>query len=46
MGFGSYAVMPITGGIAFGWLIISVVESIVAGILAASIYKPARAPAA
>lgn len=46
MGFGSYMAMPITLGIAFGWFLIKLVESIVAGILVASIYKPARGPAA
>ncbi|MFH1680038.1 MAG: hypothetical protein ABIH26_05265 [Candidatus Eisenbacteria bacterium] len=46
MGFGSYAAMPITGGIAFGWFFITVVEFVVAGILVASIYRPERAPAA
>jgi hypothetical protein len=46
MGFGSYSTMPITAGIAFGWFLITIVESIVAGILTVSIYKPVRAPAA
>lgn len=29
MGFGSYSTMPITLGIAFGWFLITIVESIV-----------------
>ncbi len=46
MGFGSYSTMPITLGIAFSWFLITIVESIVAGILAAMLYKPVRAQAA
>ncbi|MBM3320636.1 MAG: hypothetical protein FJY73_08180 [Candidatus Eisenbacteria bacterium] len=43
MGFGSYSAMPITGGVAFGWFFITLIEFLVAGVLVASIYKPEKA---
>lgn len=42
MGLGTYTVMPITGAIAIGWFLITVVECVVAGIVTVSIYRPAR----
>ena len=45
MSLGTYMSMPITGGIATAWLIYTVVDTIILGILAAVLYKPTVAAA-
>lgn len=43
MGFGTYVMIAIPLCLALEWLIVSLVEMLVAGILLAAIYKPAAA---
>jgi hypothetical protein len=43
MSLGTYSSMPITGTIAIGWFVYGVIETIILGILAALLYKPAAA---
>ncbi len=44
MSLGTYASMPITAGIAWGWFIYGVIEMALLGIIAALLYKPAETP--
>ncbi|GAB4373434.1 MAG: hypothetical protein Kow0042_17370 [Calditrichia bacterium] len=44
MSLGTYAVQPITFGIAAGWFIFMLIEIVILGIIAALIYRPAEAP--
>ncbi len=45
MALGSYASMPMPFSLAVGWFVYGVIETIILGILAALIYKPASATA-
>ncbi|MDP6776200.1 MAG: hypothetical protein QGI83_05505 [Candidatus Latescibacteria bacterium] len=45
MGLGTYSVMPIPGNLAVVWLIGTIVEGVVAGIITAAIVKEAPAEA-
>jgi hypothetical protein len=45
MSIGTYASMPVTGTIAWAWLLGTLVESVLAGAVVARLYKP-PAPAA
>jgi hypothetical protein len=45
MSLGTYASMPITGGIAAAWFIYGVIDITILGILAAVLYKPVAAAA-
>jgi hypothetical protein len=40
MSLGTYMSMPITGGIAVAWLIYTIIEITILGVLAAVLYKP------
>ncbi len=46
MGFGTYSVMPIPIGLAWGWFIGTVVETVVAGLLVGAIVNPSSEAAA
>ena len=43
MALGTYGSFPITPGIAWGWFLGGMVGNILAGILVAAVYRPARA---
>ena len=43
MGLGTYAIMPMPFSLAAGWTVGTFVECVVAGLIAASIYRPSRA---
>jgi len=45
MAFGTYAMMPIPGSLAWQWFIFTLVETILLGIVAAAVYRP-REPSA
>lgn len=43
MGLGTYASVPITAWLAGAWIVTALVENMVAGLLAAALYRPTRA---
>jgi hypothetical protein len=43
MGLGTYSSMPIPFSLALSWMVATLVECVVVGLLAAAVYKPARA---